>query len=284
MASPRPRTATGSSSAPPGCASGWKDGRDAPPASWWRRHSAWCSASLAERPSRMTSPCWRSASAIPAVGRLPRHRARTLRGGTPPRPRLQQGDEREERKSPRTGEWLDGSILSEATLGTGDCLEGPLQQRVLLVNVRSRACALRIGDCIEVMRPLPVEGLTGAPPFVAGLARIRGGPVPVVDLAELLGIASEPPPEPCAPRYVLLRVGERRVALRVDAVPGVLEMDGAAMQALPPPAACDRKRTSLRPWRRGTSTSCSCWTRHGPSVGTTLELQAQDATPCGGDG
>lgn len=118
--------------------------------------------------------------------------------------------------------------------GTDEGLENPERPRVLLVHARTRTCALPVRDCIEIMRPLPVEPVAGSSSFVLGLARIRGGPVPVVDLAQLLEVASLPPPAALAPRYVLIRVDQRRVALQVDAVLGVQEMDPGALGALPP--------------------------------------------------
>jgi purine-binding chemotaxis protein CheW len=85
------------------------------------------------------------------------------------------------------------------------------------------------------MRPLPVEPVAGAPSFVLGLAVIRGQPTPVIDAARLLSSGANsvgrPAPDPVLPdatapdpvsmparRFVTLRVGERTVALALDAV------------------------------------------------------------------
>jgi purine-binding chemotaxis protein CheW len=51
-----------------------------------------------------------------------------------------------------------------------------------------------------------------------------------VDLGRLLGLDSGPAPG----RLVHLRVGDRRVALAVDGVLGLRELDGSAAAALPP--------------------------------------------------
>jgi purine-binding chemotaxis protein CheW len=80
------------------------------------------------------------------------------------------------------------------------------------------------------MRPLRIEPLPGAPDFVIGISRIRGEPVPVVDLGRLLGVHDDRAP---APRFVLLRAGSRRVAVRVDAVMGVDSL-AAPARSLPP--------------------------------------------------
>jgi purine-binding chemotaxis protein CheW len=80
---------------------------------------------------------------------------------------------------------------------------------------------------IETMRPLPVEPLRGAPPFVLGISIIRGAPTPVVDAAALIGATGSTPR-----RFVTIRTGTRIGALAVDAVIGVHAL--ASLAALPP--------------------------------------------------
>lgn len=99
----------------------------------------------------------------------------------------------------------------------------------LFCRVQARLCALPLECVLETMRPLPLEPLPGASPFVSGLAVIRGGPVPVVDAARLFGARDSNPG-----RWVTLAVGGRWVALAVDAVLGVAALPGESLQALPP--------------------------------------------------
>ena len=101
---------------------------------------------------------------------------------------------------------------------------------VLLMRARSGVCALPLTDLLETMRPLPARPAPEAPAFLHGVAVIRGEPVPVVDLDCLLGA-----PVPAeAGRYVLVRVGARRVALAVESVLGIREIDRATLAAKPP--------------------------------------------------
>lgn len=100
----------------------------------------------------------------------------------------------------------------------------------VIVRSGARTCALRISDVSEIMRPLPVEPLAGAPEIVRGLSIIRGAPVPVVDLAALLGVNSR---GGCT-RFVAVRAGERRVALSVDAVVGIRELAPSLLNEMPP--------------------------------------------------
>jgi purine-binding chemotaxis protein CheW len=105
-----------------------------------------------------------------------------------------------------------------------------LPEQVLVVRAGETNCALRIEDIIEQMRPLPVEPLVGAPPFVLGVALIRGSPLPVVDLRLLLH-----PKRPVAPagRFVTLRVADHSLALAVDQVLDARALD-AGFVSLPP--------------------------------------------------
>jgi purine-binding chemotaxis protein CheW len=98
-------------------------------------------------------------------------------------------------------------------------------------RVGTLACVVPIEHVVETMRPLPLETVGRAEtPWIAGVAVIRGGPVPVVDVATLLGVAGGE-----ARRFVVLRVeSDRRVALRVDDVVGVRRLAPGALSELPP--------------------------------------------------
>lgn len=78
-------------------------------------------------------------------------------------------------------------------------------------------------------RPLRLDRIDPAPRFVLGLALIRGESVPVLDAGLLL--ADEPC---CARRFVVLRVGERRVALAVEEVVGARPIEQDELAGLPP--------------------------------------------------
>jgi len=67
-----------------------------------------------------------------------------------------------------------------------------------------------------VMRLLPIEPLAEAPPFMRGIAVIRGAPVAVLDLGRLLGQARTTPT-----RLVTARVGDRTLGIAVAEVIGV---------------------------------------------------------------
>lgn len=105
-----------------------------------------------------------------------------------------------------------------------------LQSRVLVCRARGRLLGVPLPYVLEIMRPLAIEPLADAPPFVCGLSIIRGRPVPVVDAAAVLGEERLS----AHARYVMLRVGDRSVALAVEEVSAVLPMPAESLQALPP--------------------------------------------------
>lgn len=100
----------------------------------------------------------------------------------------------------------------------------------LVAQVGAKRVAVPLRDVIEVMRPLPIASLAGAPPSVLGAAVVRGAAVPVLDAGALLG---EPGARTCT-RFVSLRVGPRSASLAVDAVLGVRAVDDDELSAMPP--------------------------------------------------
>jgi purine-binding chemotaxis protein CheW len=99
----------------------------------------------------------------------------------------------------------------------------------LICRVGSCLAALPLVHVVETMRLLPIETIGGAPPYVLGVATVRGEPVPVVDGASVLGLAGARPA-----RLVTLDVRGRRVALAVDDVVGVRDVPSDLAPGLPP--------------------------------------------------
>jgi purine-binding chemotaxis protein CheW len=109
--------------------------------------------------------------------------------------------------------------------------------RFLLCRIGSRIGALAIKDVRETMRPLPIEPLTGTPPFVLGVTILRGFPTPVVDAGRLLCpsvLPSTPITSPTPARFVSLKLGERTAVLAVDAVLDVRFLPTGVLADIPP--------------------------------------------------
>lgn len=79
----------------------------------------------------------------------------------------------------------------------------------------------------EVVRAVAVSHLPGAPPVVLGVIGVRGALAPVFDLRRRFGLA----PRELDPseHFVIARAGERVVALRVDGVVGLVEVEEGAL-------------------------------------------------------
>lgn len=103
---------------------------------------------------------------------------------------------------------------------------------VLVLRTGRRTCAVPLAYVSEVMRPLPIESLAGAPAGVPGVAVVRGRAIPVVDLGILLDDGVTTRPE--SARFVTLRVGHRAVALLVEAVRAIRTLAWGEFESLPP--------------------------------------------------
>ncbi len=101
---------------------------------------------------------------------------------------------------------------------------------MVLFRARSRLCALPASQIVEAMRPRPIETLADMPAFVLGLSLVRGALIPVVDVGAVLGADDSPR----TTRFLTLRIGERCVALAVEAVIGVRNISAGSLQQLPP--------------------------------------------------
>jgi purine-binding chemotaxis protein CheW len=104
-----------------------------------------------------------------------------------------------------------------------------------LVRAGVHHCGLPLPQVVEVCRALPLQAWGNAPPYVLGLARVRGEAVPVVDLRLVLGGQ----PLPAAARFVSLRVDQRRIALAVDEVLGLGSPEASTLSPVPPLLAPD---------------------------------------------
>jgi len=90
-------------------------------------------------------------------------------------------------------------------------------RRYLLLAAGDRLAALEVRVVRRILRALPVTPLPGAQPALLGLAEYSGEPLPVLDLAQLLGAG--PGPSPAFPVTVVVRVGAggELVGLAADA-------------------------------------------------------------------
>ena len=117
--------------------------------------------------------------------------------------------------------------MTDDSMTVRSCERSP----VLVVTVGARTCAIPLQYVAETMRPLVTEPVPGAPSFVAGMSVIRGVPTPIVDLKALLENGER---SATFGRFVTMKVGGRQVAIAVDSVVGLRNLDSAELGELPP--------------------------------------------------
>lgn len=98
-------------------------------------------------------------------------------------------------------------------------------------------CAVPLGDVREIIRPDTPTPVPGAPADVLGIISLRGSIITVLDGCRRLGRDGGN----CGPdqRLVIFRGEEENVAVRIDALRDVLDLD--TRELVPPPAGTPRR-------------------------------------------
>jgi chemotaxis signal transduction protein len=104
--------------------------------------------------------------------------------------------------------------------------QAPAVERCLLVQAGEQLCAVPLGRVRRVVRALTVSPLPGAAIELLGLAEFGGEPLPVLDLALLVGAA--PGEAPALPLTVVVMGGPDEASelagLAVDAALDIVEV------------------------------------------------------------
>lgn len=104
----------------------------------------------------------------------------------------------------------------------------------------SELISFRIGEqefCVDIMKVREIRGWTPAtpiphaPPFVRGVINLRGAVLPVVDLADRLGLGVAV--ESARHVIIVVQVGSKVVGLLVDAVCDILSTADHVVQKTP---------------------------------------------------
>lgn len=101
--------------------------------------------------------------------------------------------------------------------------------QVLTFSISDLRIGVAITDVVEAVRAVEITPLPGAPKVVEGLIDFRGTIAPVFDLRlRLLGSHVDILPDH---RLIMARSSDRLVALHVDAVNGLVDLDSEAVQS-----------------------------------------------------
>ncbi len=98
--------------------------------------------------------------------------------------------------------------------------------QALAVRLGQSLHAIPIGAVEEILPALPVEPVAQCPPFVRGVVYVRGHLIPVLDLAERLGMTDHV--RPAEPHIVCLRWSGRLVGVEVDEALELMDLPEAA--------------------------------------------------------
>ena len=101
----------------------------------------------------------------------------------------------------------------------------------LVVKARSETYALPLETITAVYDEIPVIPVPCVPPFVAGIANIRGHIIPVIDLAVLLDVPGEQTTDTTA--LVVTANDEMSIAFCVEAIGEVMPLLKESLSPLP---------------------------------------------------
>jgi purine-binding chemotaxis protein CheW len=98
-------------------------------------------------------------------------------------------------------------------------------QHLLVFSLDEHKYALPLSCVEQVVQSVAVSGLPGAPPVVLGIISVRGQVLPVINMRRRFGLTDRVPQ--ITDRFVIARSAQRRMALGVDRVDGVVETLGS---------------------------------------------------------
>lgn len=110
---------------------------------------------------------------------------------------------------------------------------GEQSERVELCTFRiaGEDYAVDIMRVREIINPLPVTPVPRAPAFIEGVIRLRSEVIPVVDVRKRFGLPTAAPTRKT--KYLVVRIGGRRLALVVDEVTEVVRLARSEIRAAP---------------------------------------------------
>jgi len=111
----------------------------------------------------------------------------------------------------------------------------PSAVQLCTFRVSGEDFAIDIMRVREIIPPVPLTPVPGAPAHVAGVFRLHGDVIPVVDLHRRLGLPAADPSRRA--KYIVVRVAGRLLGLMVDEVREVLRLDRDELR--PAPASID---------------------------------------------
>lgn len=122
------------------------------------------------------------------------------------------------------------------TLATAEELQ------LVVFQLAQEEFAVEVGQVQEIIQMQEITRLPRAPRFIKGILNLRGKILPVIDLAERLGVPTSPTD---SRRIVITNLEDQQVGMIVDSVTEVLRV-GAGTIEPPPPMIAEVSGAYLR--------------------------------------
>ena len=100
-------------------------------------------------------------------------------------------------------------------------------------EVQGQIYALAVAHLREIVRMQAITPLPDAPALIEGVVDLRGGVIPVVDLARCLGLADARSEQGAAARIVIVEAEGLALGLAVDAATDVIALPIDRLEAVP---------------------------------------------------
>jgi purine-binding chemotaxis protein CheW len=106
-----------------------------------------------------------------------------------------------------------------------------MSARLVTFTLQDRSYGIDVSAVQEVLRGLPRTRIPLAPSALSGLINLRGQVLTAIDLREQLGLP--PRPDDLEPMLVVIRVAGEPVALLVDSIGSVVDVDADQFESPP---------------------------------------------------
>jgi len=90
--------------------------------------------------------------------------------------------------------------------------------------------AVDISVIREIIRPVKITHIPGAPPFIEGVINIRGDVIPVIEMRKRFDVQGQ---REAPPRMIIVRIEDQWVGITVDTVTEVIRVPASEIK--PPP-------------------------------------------------
>jgi purine-binding chemotaxis protein CheW len=103
--------------------------------------------------------------------------------------------------------------------------------QLVVFQLAEEEFAVEVGQVQEIIPMQDITRLPRAPHFIKGILNLRGKILPVIDLAERLGVPTKPTD---SQRIVITNLEDQQVGMIVDSVTEVLRLPAGAVEPPPP--------------------------------------------------